>query len=45
MGVSGPEQTAIATGLRRRAYGELADAGRALGRDAGDGPRTPSPPA
>jgi len=35
MGVSGPEQTAITTGLRRRAYGNLADAGDPLGRDAG----------
>jgi CPA2 family monovalent cation:H+ antiporter-2 len=35
MGVSGPEQTAIATGLRRRAYGDLAPDGT-LGRDAGE---------
>jgi CPA2 family monovalent cation:H+ antiporter-2 len=33
MGVSGPEQTAIATGLRRRAYGELEDRGAAMGRE------------
>ncbi len=32
MGVSGPEQTGITTGLRRRAYGDLADAGSPLGR-------------
>jgi hypothetical protein len=32
MGVSGPEQAAITTGLRRRAYGGLADAGDPLGR-------------
>jgi CPA2 family monovalent cation:H+ antiporter-2 len=36
MGVSGPEQAAVATGLRRRAYGELTDAGAAMGRDPGD---------
>jgi hypothetical protein len=30
MGVSGPEQTAITTGLRRRAYGDLTDAGSPL---------------
>ena len=30
MGVSGPEQTAITTGLRRRAYGDLVDSGAAL---------------
>jgi monovalent cation:H+ antiporter-2, CPA2 family len=30
MGISGPEQTAITTGLRRRAYGDLTDAGAAL---------------
>jgi CPA2 family monovalent cation:H+ antiporter-2 len=34
MGVSGPEQAAIATGLRRRAYGELEDRG-AMGREPG----------
>ena len=33
MGVSGPEQTAIATGLRRRAYGDLEDRGAALRRE------------
>ena len=34
MGVSGPEQTAITTGLRRRAYGEPTDAESTLrGRD------------
>jgi CPA2 family monovalent cation:H+ antiporter-2 len=35
MGVSGPEQTAIATGLRRRAYGELEDRGAAMRREPG----------
>ena len=46
MGVSGPEQTAIATGLRRRAYGDLADAGRILGREPGEPPDAgrPTPP-
>jgi CPA2 family monovalent cation:H+ antiporter-2 len=34
MGISGPEQTAITTGLRRRAYGDLADAGGTMGRGA-----------
>jgi CPA2 family monovalent cation:H+ antiporter-2 len=33
MGVSGPEQTAIATGLRRRAYGDMEDRGAAMGRE------------
>jgi CPA2 family monovalent cation:H+ antiporter-2 len=35
MGISGPEQAAITTGLRRRAYGDLADAGSPLGRVPG----------
>ena len=30
MGISGPEQTAITTGLRRRAYGDLTDAGAVM---------------
>jgi CPA2 family monovalent cation:H+ antiporter-2 len=38
MGVSGPEQTAIATGLRRRAYGDLEDRGAAMGREPGSPP-------
>jgi Trk K+ transport system NAD-binding subunit len=42
MGVSGPEQTAIATGLRRRAYGELSDGGQVRGREPAD--RGPAPP-
>jgi CPA2 family monovalent cation:H+ antiporter-2 len=36
MGVSGPEQAAIAKGLRRRAYGDLNDAGAAMRRDQGE---------
>jgi CPA2 family monovalent cation:H+ antiporter-2 len=43
MGVSGPEQAAITTGLRRRAYGDLADGGGALGRDRGEPPADRSP--
>ena len=35
MGVSGPEQTAVTTGLRRRAYGDLTDAGSVLSPGAG----------
>ena len=30
MGISGPEQTAITTGLRRRAYGDLTDGGSTM---------------
>ena len=44
MGISGPEQAAITTGLRRRAYGDLTDAGDPLGRDAGQG-RDAGPPS
>jgi CPA2 family monovalent cation:H+ antiporter-2 len=50
MGVSGPEQTAITTGLRRRAYGDLVDSGAALRAPAepagepADQPR-PEPPS
>ncbi len=48
MGVSGPEQTAVTTGLRRRAYGGLTDGGSTLGPAAGSGergqgPRDPGP--
>jgi CPA2 family monovalent cation:H+ antiporter-2 len=47
MGISGPEQTAITTGLRRRAYGELADAGSSMVREAapvpGEVPGVPDP--
>ncbi len=39
MGVSGPEQTAITTGLRRRTYGDLAAADSPLGRGTGAGGR------
>ncbi|HYO42764.1 MAG TPA: NAD(P)-binding protein, partial [Candidatus Limnocylindrales bacterium] len=45
MGVSGPEQTAITTGLRRRAYGDLADGGRPLGRGSGAAPSAGEPPS
>jgi CPA2 family monovalent cation:H+ antiporter-2 len=37
MGVSGPEQVAIANGLRRRAYGDRGDTGSSLGRGRGAG--------
>jgi monovalent cation:H+ antiporter-2, CPA2 family len=40
MGISGPEQAAITTGIRRRAYGDLTDAGAAMkgpGDSAGRG--------
>jgi hypothetical protein len=35
MGISGPEQTAITTGLRRRSYGDLTDSGSRLGSGSG----------
>lgn len=41
MGVSGPEQTAVATGLRRRAYGDLADGGSTLAPGAGPAEKGP----
>ncbi len=41
MGVSGPEQTAVATGLRRRAYGDLADGGSTLTPGAGPAEKGP----
>ena len=41
MGVSGPEQTAVTTGLRRRAYGDLTDGGSTLGPGASPGEKFP----
>jgi voltage-gated potassium channel Kch len=41
MGVSGPEQAAVTTGLRRRAYGDLTDGGSALAPGAGPAEQGP----
>jgi CPA2 family monovalent cation:H+ antiporter-2 len=41
MGVSGPEQTAVTTGLRRRAYGDLTDGGSTLAPGKGSGEKRP----